>query len=88
MKDKEYYLQYIGSKVKGFKFEQIGDLFFNPQMNNFIGEVGMIIKVLYSPKDHETPFGYLLTFSNGAAWVYPADQCIRNLSIKKTVYLF
>jgi hypothetical protein len=65
--------QYIGRKIKGFKFENTNDCLYNPKMNSYIGEVGVIRSRFENMfiVEYETDF-----------WGYPIDLVIAQLKIQ------
>ena len=68
--------QYIGRKIKGFKFEARTDCGYNPKMDRYIGEVG-VIRSRYENVfvvEYETDY-----------WSYPIDLVIAQLNPKRTI---
>lgn len=55
----------IGRKIRGFKFEDDYNIFFDERMNNYIGQVGEIDDIYYSNVD--------VRFEDGQIWVYPFE---------------
>jgi hypothetical protein len=58
----------IGKKIKGFAFEdKVHDgLHYNPKMDNYIDQIGFILR--YTPSKDS----YTVRFKNTKEWMYPA----------------
>ncbi len=67
--------QYIGRKIKGFKFRETDSLYYLQCMNSFIGKVGVIKG--YDDRDNTYSVGFGL--DEGHLFYYPAELCIKHL---------
>jgi len=65
--------QYIGRKIKGFKFGCSPHMFYNPKMDNHIGKVGVITAHLGDR--------FKVEFENDH-WNYPATLVLEQLCIQ------
>lgn len=66
----------VGKKVLGFKFEDGeggSDIVFAPQMENYIGDEGVITQYWAESGN------YQVTFGDGARWSYPASKIKKSL---------
>jgi len=70
--------QYIGRKIKGFKFDKDEHLYYLSEMDNYIGKEGVILYYRESSKAFRINFEY-----NSA--LYPADKVIALLKATKTI---
>lgn len=69
------YEKYIGSKVKGFRFESIeGGINFNDKhMERYIGSLGTIIRY---GANYDC---FSIRFGDGEEWSYPAFETLRHI---------
>ena len=68
--------QYLGRKIKGFKFEGSQHMFYHPKMDNHIGEVGVITAYLGDR--------FKVEFANDH-WNYPANLVLEQLYIQNGI---
>ena len=68
--------QYIGRKIKGFKFEGSTHMFYNPKMDNHVGQVGVITAYLGDR--------FKVEFENDH-WNYPATLVLEQLYIQAEI---
>lgn len=69
MKNRE---DYIGCKVRGFKFETTPSVRYAPRMDDFVGRVGVVSKYTLIPD------AYLINFGDDS-WCYPAKGVLENI---------
>jgi len=77
--------QYIGRKIKGFKFES-GQLFYNKAMDQFLGKEGTIVEAVKGG-DLKDQYCFRVNFDSVRAnkWNYPAKQALKHLVDEKPV---
>ncbi len=63
--------QYIGRKIKGFKFESNISAFYSPRMDDYVGYIGIITSY--------TGHSFRVKFNNNRSWYYPCKLAIQHL---------